>query len=536
MYPYAGEDVSVCRGETVKFSLASLGNVPGISDPEKKSQMDALAESYVTGFYWEIEEGNGHLEYGADNRLNPTYFPAEDDEFVECRLYVSDGDSYRSAAEYASIRIHYIPLPEIEPGIYEPAVVGSTILLDKTVFYNSSRQTWDYNGNGVFTLNEGGTPSYMPSVLDLNNENQQVVFIVRSWNENDCNVAEAEVVLPILPSENVSAGEDVSICIGDQIQMGAQGGNQYFWSPETGLNDPHVPNPLASPIETTLYTVVIISEHEGVEYTVSDQVLVTVHPLPYADAGSDKWVCPNTGINLSANNGVIDSRLRYQWFLNGSLISEAQSPLFLIDQTKTFRLKVSDSFGCSNEDQVEIQTLAGEPDIHISYPDCSGTAATVSVNGFESVRWQPAESFACSLCATTLINNPGSNQTYVFSGSINGCAVEKEFSLPAKPGPVITGKVLYEVCPGSPVSFDLLAEGSSYSYSWEPSEGLSSTSVLNPVAQAVESTGYTLMATDASGCTSETEVLLRVVEMPQLELSETVEICKGSGIDYSIPR
>lgn len=536
LYPYAGEDVSVCRGETVKFSLASLGNVPGISDPEKKSQMDALAESYVTGFYWEIKEGNGHLEYGADNRLNPVYFPAEDDEFVECRLYVSDGDSYRSAPEYAGIRIHYIPLPEIEPGIYEPAVVGSTILLDKTVFYNSSRQTWDYNGNGVFTLNEGGAPSYMPSVLDLNNENQQVVFIVRSWNENDCNVAEAEVVLPILPSENVSAGEDVSICIGDQVQMGAQGGNQYFWSPETGLNDPHVPNPLASPMETTLYTVVIISEHEGVEYTVSDQVLVTVHPLPDADAGADRTICPNTGINLTANNGVVDSRLKYEWFVGDDLVSEAQSPLFFVDQAKVFRLKVTGEFGCVREDYVSIQTAIGEPDINISYPDCSGSSVLVSVSGFESVSWQPAESFACPLCATTLINSPGSNQTYVFSGSINGCAVEKEFSLSAKPGPIITGKLLYEVCPDSPVSFDLFAEGSSYSYSWEPSEGLSSNSVLNPVARAVESTGYTLKATDANGCTGETEVLLRVVELPQLELSETLDICKGSGIDYSIPR
>ena len=50
---------------------------------------------------------------------------------------------------------------------------------------------------------------------------------------------------------------DQTLCPGSAIQLEAIGGTSYQWSPSEGLSDPNIANPIASPAETTLYTVEI---------------------------------------------------------------------------------------------------------------------------------------------------------------------------------------------------------------------------------------------------------------------------------------
>jgi hypothetical protein len=58
-----------------------------------------------------------------------------------------------------------------------------------------------------------------------------------------------------LNSLAVIAGPDVSICSGSSTQLTASGATGYNWSPSTGLNDPNIQNPTATPAQTTTYVV-----------------------------------------------------------------------------------------------------------------------------------------------------------------------------------------------------------------------------------------------------------------------------------------
>ncbi|HRG53981.1 MAG TPA: PKD domain-containing protein, partial [Bacteroidia bacterium] len=53
----------------------------------------------------------------------------------------------------------------------------------------------------------------------------------------------------------ISVNKDTLICEGNSTQLLANGGYSYKWLPTTGLNDPNIANPLASPAKTTTYTV-----------------------------------------------------------------------------------------------------------------------------------------------------------------------------------------------------------------------------------------------------------------------------------------
>jgi hypothetical protein len=535
LYPYAGEDVSVCKGTSVTFNQASTGKVPGVTDAGLQQLLDAKASGYVTGFKWE-EDGNG--SFVDATKLHPTYSPPEnmeDKHVVTCRLLVTDGDSFRTGYVAATVRITYELAPTIQPGEYDGVKVGESISLGKTHILNGYRQEWSHNGHGTFTYNEGEVPVYTPSIEDLGNAGQHVDFTVNVWSEHECEQTTEHVYLPVLPPVEVTAGDDQSVCAGGSVTLHATGGTSYKWSPETGLDDAGVAEPVARPSSTTTYTVTATNTYDGVEYTANASVVVTVLPVPEANAGDDKKVCPGEGLTLRANEGKTEDGLSYAWYKGDELISTSKTPYVMPSGTQIYKLRVTNQNNCFSEDEVEISIIKGA-DISFDNLSCSGTSASVAVSGYETVAWTPAESFDCATCASTEIFNVDPDGVYTFTGTVSGCTVSKEFKVPVKPGPVITGTTRYEICPNESVTFNLTATGEGNVYKWTPAESLSSASDLNPTASPSETTGYHLSVTNSDGCNSTADVNVKVVEMPDLDLSQTITLYKGGSVDFKISR
>ena len=61
-------------------------------------------------------------------------------------------------------------------------------------------------------------------------------------------------VIP-LPTVNASKSNDID-CSNDKSNLSATGAIQYTWSPATTLNNSNIPNPVATPVAATQYTVI----------------------------------------------------------------------------------------------------------------------------------------------------------------------------------------------------------------------------------------------------------------------------------------
>jgi hypothetical protein len=104
------------------------------------------------------------------------------------------------------------------------------------------------------------------------NPDTTTTYSVIVENNNGCfDTANVTVTVRIPPTATVTP--DTTICAGSSVQLEASGGINFEWSPAATLSNPAIPNPIASPLETTTYQVVVQNE-EGCRDTA--QVIVTV--------------------------------------------------------------------------------------------------------------------------------------------------------------------------------------------------------------------------------------------------------------------
>lgn len=177
------------------------------------------------------------------------------------------------------------------------------------------------------------------------------IYIVTVTNANGCTSTDSAVVTMLAPLL-ANAGVDGEICRYDSIQVGTGliTGQNYIWTPSAGLNSTTSPNPVCSPSVTTTYTLSVTGPGCG---PVLDEVTITVHPLPIANAGQNDTITIGSSTQLTATGGI-----QYTWtpatgLSNISIYNPVANPTI----TTTYYVTVTDVFGCVNTDSVIIYVI-----------------------------------------------------------------------------------------------------------------------------------------------------------------------------------
>ena len=121
----------------------------------------------------------------------------------------------------------------------------------------------DISSNGPITSYEWYFPGSLsinsslanPTVCYSNEGMFDVQLIVSNQYGSDTIIKYSDVNVQFLP--NAFASSDTTINFGSSYQLNASGGNNYLWTPASGLDDINIPNPIATPSQTTTYTVSI---------------------------------------------------------------------------------------------------------------------------------------------------------------------------------------------------------------------------------------------------------------------------------------
>ncbi|MGN6437697.1 MAG: T9SS type B sorting domain-containing protein, partial [Agriterribacter sp.] len=168
-----------------------------------------------------------------------------------------------------------------------------------------------------------------------------------------------------VPYPDVRVSNDTAICYGDQVQLFADGGAFYRWSPVAAINNYTIPDPVVSPGTTTIYTV-SVTDTLGCPKPTNKDIAVTVIPPVPAFAGNDTVAVLNQPLQLKATGAAF-----YKWS-PGSYLSSADvaDPIatFVSDvgDKVTYSVKVSTPEGCFAYDTMSVRIFKTAPDIFVA--------------------------------------------------------------------------------------------------------------------------------------------------------------------------
>ena len=323
------------------------------------------------------------------------------------------------------------------------------------------------------------------------------------------------------------AGSDITVCSGSPVILGDQPsapfGASFQWTPSQGLSSSTIGNPVVSPGSTVTY-IVTATLNSCVN---SDTVLVTVNPLPPAEAGPDTAMCQGSPVMLNASGGAV-----YQWsplfaLANPNAASSAADPSL----TTTFTVTVTDSNGCSASDSVRVivhpvpVVFAGNDTLA-----CGGSSIQLNATpGHASYSWMPAlflNSPSIPAPVSTPVVSVFTSVLYTVTATdTNGCAGSDTVIIDVLPAPDADAGSDVSICEED--SIMLNAAGGS-AYQWSPSAGLSSAAVPSPNASPANTTTYIVMVSDTNGCSATDDVTVQVAPAPDASFDVSYTLtCDG---------
>lgn len=312
-------------------------------------------------------------------------------------------------------------------------------------------------------------------------------------------------LVTVNPTPTVSVNsQPASICQGDSVTIGAGGASSYLWLPGNQTSQVIVDFPSS----TTTYTL-IGTDASGCSDTTTVTVTVNSTPVITASASTDTS-CANAPVTLTGSGAT-----NYNWMpgnLSGTSVTVNPS-------TSTTYTVIGSNGVCADTTTLGITVTPG-PTVSVASSNdtiCSGNSSTLTASGAVSYVWSSGGTNASETVT------PTSSQTYTVTGTdANGCSSTATFSVTVNPLPTVTISGTNTICTGG--SSTLTAAGAS-TYVWSTTATTNSISVSPTSSQT-----YSVVGTDANGCSSSTTYSVTVVAPPVAGVSGDTMICAGAGV------
>jgi len=302
-----------------------------------------------------------------------------------------------------------------------------------------------------------------------------------------------------------NAGVDQSICSGSAavaIGMNPVNGINYSWSPTTGLSNPNISNPMASPTSTTSYILTATHQLSGISR--SDTVVVTVNPKPTLNAGNDLTICAGSTVTLNAiSNGTVT------W--NNGITNNQQ---FLPLVSGVYIATATNNFNCSNKDTVII-TVNPKPTINAGNDTSVCAGSTIILN---------ATSNASLIWSNGLVNNqafiPNATTQYIATSTNSyECSASDTIIVTVNPLPTLNAGNDLSICNGLQISLNATSNGT---VTWN--NGVTNNQPFSPTSGM-----YIATATNSAGCQRTDTVMISVGTNPNVSAGTNKSICPGGS-------
>ncbi|MDD2385506.1 MAG: choice-of-anchor L domain-containing protein [Bacteroidales bacterium] len=476
----------VCIGESVSFyNTGSIG------------------ESLV--YSWDFGSG---ATPNVSNAQNPNSIIYTSSGEIEVSLTISSNECSNTIVR----GIEIYPGPIVDFTTNAPLCTGKNLQMHNlTIDDGNATYQWTFDGNASISSSTDEEPNleytdpglYGIHLIVTNISNSCTDSLTRFINVYQTPVADFSSNDPVCPNEEINFVNEGST--GDDYTYSWSFGR--YGSPHSSLSE----NPTGISFSQGGTQLISFFVSNNNCFAVSASV-ITLHDLPFADAGQDTIICANRTVLIGSPEIAGYS---YFWspanFLENHQIA---NPLAVpIAEFTNYYLTVIDtSTTCVNYDTVTITmmpmaiALTG-PDISMCLNDSVQIGAG-EIQG-QSYYWTPATGISDQYSPNPIVN---ATETTIYTLSVawDGCdTVTDQVKVKVHPLPIIKAGEDQTIAQGE--STHINATGG-VSYLWSPNEFINNTYLPNPSVNPDDTITYIVIGTDVHGCQGMDSVTIFVKE------------------------
>jgi len=209
--------------------------------------------------------------------------------------------------------------------------------------------TWRLNGNIVPSSGNQVSLNNLSGISEITVQAQSSLSCAASAFTSDT------LVFTVGAGPEVFAGNDTTICAGDQINIGSLSNLAASWSPTSDLENPNTSVTTANPQETISY-ILTLTDLAGCSG--ADTININVNNLPETPVitESSGYLILQTPVQTSVT-----------WLLNGEAIAEETNDSLLIFSFGNYTAIVADESGCTSISAVyEVSSVSTKSFANIS--------------------------------------------------------------------------------------------------------------------------------------------------------------------------
>jgi gliding motility-associated-like protein len=335
--------------------------------------------------------------------------------------------------------------------------------------------------------------------------------------------------------------ENFSVQLGEDLELDSLT-TTYLWTPDTGLDNDTIPNPLASPASTTAYQLVSTSRDDFCSDTQEVQVTVLSADVSIDNPDTTE-ICLGTTVELTAQTttGTTDG---LRWSPDDGTLSDTTGlSVEATPEASQWYFATYTLGECTVVDSAYIRVdslpagpITADPE---KDPYCQGETIVLSSPTYEPSNfpdiehlWIPSEGQETPDSLWNMVLTAQDTFLYQRITTNRACIDTADILINVlEPPRAMISPQDTTICAGEPVSFTLTIDGPFDSFEWMGS-GLSCTDCFDPTASPAS--GSYMVEIENMDCNSSVSATVNTVQPPDLLLNPNTTICEGNSLELNL--
>ncbi|UAY53112.1 LamG-like jellyroll fold domain-containing protein [Ferruginibacter albus] len=285
----------------------------------------SLSTSGAASYQWSPVTGLSNASIG-----NPVASPANTTKYIVTGITV-DGCIAKD-----SVVITVLPKPTITKS-------------QNTAICKNTTTQLSVSGGVSYQWQPGSTLNNPTSATPIASPTNNTTYYVLVTDVNNCTNTDS-VQISIRPDPVFTVSPNQTVCTSIPVQLNANGGDIYLWSPANLVSDPSIANPVTTPVQSKTTYTVTIKESTCNNSTTLSTTITLAPPLTIVASKSNDLDCSNGYCTLTASGANY-----YVWSPGDALNDSTSShPIASPLSTQQYIVKGKSVDGCIGSDTITI--------------------------------------------------------------------------------------------------------------------------------------------------------------------------------------